>query len=86
MYQYCYKVYVEAAATEADDFCIDITFEDPCATPIVTEPLSGTIDYVITDPDEGKLILDPEYKVDPSWCPSEISLSKPSELDSVLDL
>jgi hypothetical protein len=82
-YTYCYDVTVNGASptSPADEFCIEVTFEDPCDPPTITEPASGTITYTITDDQQEKLVLAPEYTVDPSWCPFEIGIIPPTNVN-----
>ena len=89
VYIYRYEVRVGGpSGAVRDTFEIPVWFKDPCNPPNIVQPAAGTIEYTVTDQNQAKLELTPEYSVDPSWCPFELDLKKPGEpkIDSNLNL
>jgi hypothetical protein len=57
-----------------ETFTVNIVLEDPCKNPTITLPAETTQVYVITD-SEGRYSLEPQFAVDPDFCPYEITIS-----------
>jgi hypothetical protein len=75
-YVYTFDVSTGPTPELTKQFTVTVTLQDPCITPIVTEPTTAPQSHTITDYEESYPLSD-QFSVTPTWCTNKLEYSAP---------